>query len=273
MGGKKKLFNFYINSSIHVALAVVSLVLVTWLHFKIKVKEDLLFFIFFGTISGYNFVKYAGITGLHHRSLTKRLKNIQMFSFICLLGMLISSFYVGADVLLWSTFFGIFTLLYALPLLSKRRNLRSVSGIKIFIIAFVWAGVTVILPLVPFKNDLLDTLALEFVQRFLLVLVWILPFEIRDLKYDLVQLGTLPQRIGVTRTKILGIVMLIIVVGLELFKDTVTHATIFAVVAISLISGFLVWEAKENQSRYYSAFWVEGVPVLWLVFLLFFGIF
>src|SRR5690606_20153897 len=105
--------------------------------------------------------------------------------------------------------------------------------------AFVWAGVTVVLPVIPFKNGIFHNLALEFLQRFLLVLVLILPFEIRDLRYDLEQLGTLPQRIGVTRTKIFGILLLLGVIILEIFKETATTASVLAVVAMSLMTGLL----------------------------------
>lgn len=264
MGVAKKLLNFYINSSIHVAFAVVSLAIVTGLHFKIPMDKVLLLFVFFGTVTGYNFVKYADITGLHHRSLTKRLRIIQLFTAFSFLALLVSAFMINTLVLLWSVIFGIFTFLYALPVFSRRRNLRSISGIKIFIIAFVWAGVTVVLPVIPVKNGFFDILILEFFQRFLLVLVWILPFEIRDLKYDLEQLRTLPQLIGVTRTRILGLLLLLVVILLEFLKETASTASVLAIVAISVVSGVLVWLAKEQQSRYFAAFWVEGIPILWL---------
>ena len=274
MGAAKKLFNFYINSSIHVSLAVISLVVVTCVHFEIPVRESLVIFIFFGCICGYNFVKFAGITGLHHRSLTRKLRIIQIFTGFCLLACALAAFYVEIEVLIWSGFFGIFTLLYALPIFSKRRNLRSISGLKIFIIAFVWAGVTVVLPLIPFRNVILDNLTLEFSQRFLLVLVWILPFEIRDLKYDLEQLGTLPQQMGVTKTKLLGIFLLVIVISLEFFKKgTGAEGSFYALLLICVLTGILVWKSKEEQSRYFSAFWVEGIPVVWLVLLWLFGSF
>ena len=79
----KKILNFYINASIHVSLAVYSLVRVTELYFNLPYNEALDYFIFYGTITGYNFVKYADVAKLHHRSLTRNLKLIQIFSFIC----------------------------------------------------------------------------------------------------------------------------------------------------------------------------------------------
>lgn len=251
------------------ALAVVSLSLITVLHFELQVEKWMLLFIFFGTVTAYNFVKYAGITGLHHRSLAQSLKIIQVFSFFCLAGVGISAFYVAPGVLLWSAIFGALTLLYALPVFNKKRNLRSVSGLKIFIIAFVWAGVTVVLPVTGAKNVIFEALVLEFLQRILLVLAWILPFEIRDLKYDLEQLGTIPQRIGLTKTKILGLFFLLLVLFLEVLKNSGSTASTIAVIIMCIISGIFLAITREKQSRYFTAFWVEAIPILWLLILIF----
>jgi hypothetical protein len=264
----KKIFDFYINSSIHVALAVVSLCLVTVLHFGGQIDSSLLVFIFFAVVTGYNFVKYAAVAGLHHRTLTRGLKNIQIFSLLCFTGLLISSFFIDFKILLLSAIFGSLTALYALPVFSKRRNLRSISGIKIFIIGIVWAGVTVVLPGIGVKNAIFGDLFLEMVQRFLLVLVWILPFEIRDLKYDLEQLGTLPQRIGVTRTKIVGLLLLVIVIVTDLLKTSNSQASFNALVVMCLLTAIFVMASKEHRSRYFTAFWVEAIPIFWLGVLL-----
>lgn len=268
MKSLKIIFNFYINSSIHVALSVVSLCLVTFLHFKIPVKKELLVFVFFGTVVGYNFVKYAGIAKLHYRSLARNLKNIQIFSFFSFFGLCVSAFYVDISVFVVSGVFGLFTLLYALPVFSKRRNLRSFSGIKIFIIAFVWAGVTVILPIIGSVQEIDFSVVVEFLQRFLLVLVLILPFEIRDLKYDVKQLGTIPQRVGITKTKFFGIALLALVFLLGFLKDRMDAASLVGLGLFCAVCAALVWRAKESQSFYYAAFWVEGAPVLWLILLL-----
>lgn len=262
----KSFLEFYINSSIHVALAVVALCLVTNLNFEISAGYNLLLFIFFGTITGYNFVKYAPVARLHHRSLEKRLKLIQVFSFFSFLCLIWFSFKISFEILLWTGFFGLFTILYALPVF-KMRNLRSVSGLKIFVIAFVWAGVTVIIPVVSADLRFESSVPIEFLQRFLLILVLILPFEIRDLKYDLEQLGTIPQKVGVTKTKILGTVLLGIVLLLELMKPKFSSGSFAALSLTILISAIFVWQARERQSKYYASFWVESIPILWLLLL------
>ncbi|WP_029037103.1 UbiA prenyltransferase family protein [Salinimicrobium xinjiangense] len=268
MSATKKFLDVYINSSIHVAVAVVSLVTITNLHFNLTTDKSLLIFVFFGTITGYNFVKFSGVVKLYHRNLAKSLKIIRFVSLFSLLGLLITLFLVPLKVLLWSAGFGLLTLLYALPVFGRQKNLRSVSGLKIFIIAIVWAGVTVVLPITSNQNVIFETIGLEFSQRFFLVLVWILPFEIRDLKYDLQQLGTIPQRVGVTATKIIGLVILLAVVVLEILKNYSTLESILAVILTAIVTAVMVWKSNEDQSRYFTALWVEGIPVLWLMFLL-----
>ena len=57
----KRIFDFYINGSIHVALAVYALVRMTFHFFHIEYDEPMALFAFFGTIVGYNFVKYDGL--------------------------------------------------------------------------------------------------------------------------------------------------------------------------------------------------------------------
>ena len=62
----KRLFDFYINSSTHVSLSVVALGWITYLSLDINVNFVVLSFLFFSTVTGYNFVKYAesyGATG------------------------------------------------------------------------------------------------------------------------------------------------------------------------------------------------------------------
>ena len=83
----KTLLDFYINSSIHVALSVYALTWITLNEFQIEYDENILYFNFYATITGYNFVKYFGLAKFHHRRLASWLKVIQIFSFICFLAL------------------------------------------------------------------------------------------------------------------------------------------------------------------------------------------
>lgn len=263
----KKLFLFYINSSIHVALAVTALAAISSVHLQFPVDFNLLFFIFFGAVTGYNFVKYAGIARLHHRSLTKNLKVIQVFSFLSFLAMIYFAIKLNPEVILFALLFGLLTLLYALPFFGER-NLRTIGGIKIFIIAFIWAGVSVVCPAVNAEAALRGGVLLEFFQRFLFVLILLVPFEIRDLKYDKADLKTLPQKIGVKGSKVVGMFFLVLMMGVEFLKNSATPVSLTALGFMVILTGWFVMKAEEKQSAFFSSFWVESLPLLWLGLLL-----
>ncbi|MCB0463243.1 MAG: hypothetical protein R2816_09650 [Flavobacteriaceae bacterium] len=266
----KRIFDFYINSSIHVALAVCGLAWVTLLNFNVGADLDFVYFIFFATVTGYNFVKYFGLAKFHHRSLASWLKAIQIFSFLCFMGLCYYTFKLKIETIFYFAFLGIVTFLYAIPFLPKKifieaGSLRAISGLKIYVIAFVWMGVTVVIPLLN-ENYSLDSDALiESIQRFLYVIVAMLPFEIRDMKYDNLKLATIPQQIGTTKTKVIGTVLIVVFFLLEFLKDEFWLNKTIILGVVSMLMFFFLIFCSKNQKQYYSAFWVEGIPILWAI--------
>ena len=266
----KKIIDFYINSSIHVALAVYSLLRITELYFNLPYNEPLDYFVFYGTITGYNFVKYAGVAKFHHRSLTTNLKIIQIFSFFCFLLLCYYALKIELKTLLFLSPLALLTLLYAIPFLSGfQKNLRSISYLKVVVVAFVWASITVFLPIHDVGIEIIEAKPIYmFLQRFLLVTALILPFDIRDVKYDAISLQTIPKKIGVKNTKKLGVVLMISCLLLEfLITNTPSFRKVFFFVFMLFIS--LLMCATEKQSKYYSSFIVESVPIIWWCLLVF----
>ena len=264
----KQGLDFYINASIHVALAVYALVRITEIYFDLSYNETLNNFIFFGTITGYNFVKYAGVAKFHHRSLTNNLKVIQIFSLLCFLAMCFYAWQLSLKTLLYFVPFGLLTILYAIPFLSGfQKSLRTISYLKIIIVAIVWAGFTVLLPVLDVEKIPTLEVFLYCMQRFLIVIVLILPFDIRDVKYDAISLQTIPLKIGVPKTKKLGLTLMLFALVIEFMM----------LPSIPIKNGFLVFfflvivflmRSKVEQSNYYTSFWVEGIPIFWWVLLL-----
>lgn len=270
----KQLFNFYINSSVHVALSVYSLSWITLLESDIPYDENILYFNFYATITGYNFVKYFGVAKFHHRRLTTWLKSIQLFSLTCFVFMCFYAYQLEFETLIYIGGFGLLTFLYAIPFLPKhifldsQQNLRSIGGLKIYLIALMWSGVTVFLPLI--NNDaLLDIdVMVAGVQRYLFIMALMLPFEIRDLQYDSLKLSTIPQKIGITKTKLMGVLLISLFCLLQFFKDELIAIESWVLITSGLLTGLLIVLARKEQGRFYSSFYVEGLPILWLVLLL-----
>lgn len=267
----KRIFDFYLDASVHVALAIFSLVHITALTLNITVPIAFTYFVFFGSISCYNFVKY-GVEAEKYILVANRYhKNIQFFSIGCLLIAIYYAFFLSEKILLGLLILGGITALYALPVLPKHKNFRSLSGLKILIVATVWAGTTVILPALTQLEIISWDVKIEAFQRFLLVLILLVPFEVRDLKYDNPELKTLPQRVGVKGAKLIGWSWAIIFYVATFFKIELSVIIVGAKTILFVVLVIMLFKTKLYQGRYFSSFWVEAIPMFWWL-LLFLGI-
>ena len=257
----KQIFDFYLNSSIHVALSCYALVRVTFHVFHIHYNEPMALFVFFGTIVGYNFVKYDALVRVKRKPVGIQLKIIAVLSFLSLISAVYYFFYLKLITQIVSA--GIFsiTALYTLPFFPNRRNARNWAGVKIYIVALCWVGATLVLPIINAEIPLTTNFFIKFIQRFVLVFVLILVFEILDLANDDPHLKTVPQTIGVKKTKILGFLLLIPfwIVGILSFTFHDLMINLIMVIMLMLFIAF----ANPNRSKYYTSFWVESVPIFW----------
>ena len=264
----KKIVDFYLNASIHVALAVYALVRITEFYFQLPYNQNLNYFLFFGTITGYNFVKYAGVAKLHHKSLTNNLKVIQIFSFFCFLAMCFFGYKIQKETFFYMLPFVALTILYAVPFLSGlEKNLRQISYLKIIVVAVVWSAFTVLIPLVESNRTFNSNLVLILIQRFLIVIVLILPFDIRDVKYDAISLQTIPKKVGVEKTKRLGLILLVFSLFIEYLIDVEVNVK-NPFMLFFFLTVILLMRSKINQPKYYSSLFVESLPIIWWLFIL-----
>jgi hypothetical protein len=261
----KKLLDFYINSSVHVSLAVYALVRMTGYLFAIPDIQAPAWFAFFGTIVGYNFVKYDALARRYKLQIRTELKLIAALSFLSFLATLYFFFQLQNITKIIAVAFLILTMLYTLPFFPNRKNARNWAGVKIYIVSFCWVGVTLFLPIINAGIPIGSEVMLVAIQRFILIFVLILIFEIIDLKVDDLNLKTVPQQIGVERTKLVGGILLLIFILLGFFQIDFSFSILFLRLALVLTVFFFLMFASEGKSKYYSSFWVESIPVLWLI--------
>ena len=62
------------------------------IEFELEHSNSFYSAVFCGSVSGYNFVKYFGLTKFYYRSLTTRLKYIQLVSFLSFMGFVVVFF-------------------------------------------------------------------------------------------------------------------------------------------------------------------------------------
>ena len=264
----QSLFNFYLQSSLHVAFAVYALLQMTQHMFDIQNDSASGYFAFFGTIVGYNFVKYDALARKKGLKFTFKIKGIIALSIISFAAAIFFFFKLQLKTQLISFLILLLTMLYTLPFFPNRRNARNWAGVKIYIVALCWVGVTLLLPLLNAEVHFGMDVLWKSIQRFILVFVLILVFEIIDLANDDPHLQTVPQQIGVKHTKLLGTVLLIPFYFLEFLKTNVDFEQPIINMVLVVILWLLLLNSSEKKSRYYTSFWVESVPILWWIMVL-----
>ena len=103
-----------------------------------------------------------------------------------------------------------------------------------------------------------------FIQFFLFVVIYSMPFEIRDLKYDSKELRTIPQIFGIKKSKYISYILSFIFISISFINQSKNNDLISDVL-ISVILIFIIYRTKKNQTKYFSSFWVESVPVYWFI--------
>lgn len=231
--------------------------------FQIKEIQNVSLFAFFGTIVGYNFVKYDALARSQKLQMRLELKAIVVLSSIAFLAS--GYFFYQLERITQLIGFGFLalTLLYTLPFFPNRKNARNWAGIKIYIVAICWVGVTLFLPIINSQLPFDSYVFLVAVQRFILIFTLVLIFEIIDLKFDDPHLKTVPQQIGVFKTKQIGFVLMLVFVLFEFLSEDFILEFLVVKIGLAATTILFLLHVNENRSRYYASFWVESIPILW----------
>lgn len=260
----KKTFDFYIKASIHVSFATMSLTALTYHFCTIPLDFNLLWFVFFSTLFSYNLAKYLGYIKTHrtYKFVLKSIITLSLFA-VLICSYLFFKFNLKAQLNL--IFFSILNLLYMESFSKRIPNLRNLAGIKIYIVCFCWAGVTMLTPALNADLAINLDILIKFFQRFTLVLLLILIFEIYDLKYDNKTLKTVPQTIGIQKTKMIVYLLSLLFYLLEFFKQNDYHNQWFINLILCATIAWFTYTVNDKKGKYFTVFWVESTPILWLL--------
>lgn len=260
---KNRIVALYLNGSIHVSLAVFTLVQMTFYFCHLPFDAVVSVLAFSGTLFSYNFIKYAEVVYRHKNPFTLRLKVIIVMSIIALLVGTISFFLLNWRAQLVTLSLLVLAVLYAIPVSSNVSNLRNLAGLKVYIVCLCWATVTLIVPVVNAEIPISWDIGIKFTQRFILVFILIGIFEVVDLQYDDKYLKTLPQMLGITKTKWLLAFLLLPFYIIEFFKVGFQPIQAWNNLFIVLLTLFFIVYASPKRSKFFTLFWVESVPIVW----------
>ena len=260
----KLLFDYYINSSLHVSFCVICYIISINLINQIHVNWEDIAFVFFTTFFSYNFIKFNELLTSINKPVSLLLKSFFLKAVISLVISLYLFFNLSSSKQIFVVIISIITVLYTIPLISNY-TLRDNPILKILTVAFCWTMLIVIFPffgVLDFINIVYYSLLI-----FCLVTAQMIPFEIRDMLKDKDLVKTIIHNYGIKYSKNIGYFVLIIALLFTMITGYLLENLVFknSILIIILITAILVNFSREKQNKYYSSFIVESVPIYWLI--------
>ena len=275
----KKTADFFLFSNIFVAYCVVALCMSTEFlleHYSYTIN----LFVFFASLFTYNFqrlvrMRVQGELSFRQQWLQQNKFLLWVVTALSAIATVYFSLSLSYNSLRLLLPLGIIAFMYSLPLLywkGRWWRLREVPGIKIFLIALVWALVSVGLLVEEHQIGWTIDVWLLFLHRLCFVFAITIPFDIRDLKYDSLQLKTIPTVFGAEKARYIAYAALVmyelLVVAQFIFGDIIGFRALIALLCTSAATAYLLIKTTSDKGEYHFVFWIEGASALMNLFLM-----
>jgi 1,4-dihydroxy-2-naphthoate octaprenyltransferase len=159
---------------------------------------------------------------------------------------------------------GLFGFFYVVRVGGK--NLRAIPFFKIHVISITWSLLIAVFPWIEGGSS--PSVLMAFFAHYLFILAITIPFDIRDLKYDDKSYKTIPQVLGVKRSKQLTVLlMMVYIVLIQFIFPSLLSSPWFWITMLVIIG--LITAVNEEVSDWYCAGIIDGsIGLLGLVYLL-----
>jgi 4-hydroxybenzoate polyprenyltransferase len=262
-----KALGFIIHTNILIAFAATALTLATQVQLGMEPRAHIyLALIFLATLLDYNLHRFLTIYYKHEAVKNEKLKwaTEHLYIFIVLIilsfgGLIVVLFLVRSEILYLLIPLALLSFLYSFPLPGKqKRNFRllKIPGMKTFLIALVWTGATVLIP-VFFENQSFANLQITLLlaERFTFIFAIAIPFDIRDLEEDtLSSLKTLPVMLGESNSMKISNIFMLLSLSIATFHYVdakmlfVLPAYLFSIVSTLI---FINYKPLKNAAFYH----------------------
>lgn len=271
--------NFLLYSNIYIALCAVAMCLETYyvLDVQSNASPILMGLVFFSTLFIYAAHRLASLQKVDKSLKVDRFQIISTYKnhiFIyAIIGALGGGICFGflnfqSQVLLFVP--ALLSIAYILPLWGReRKRLRDVNFLKIFLIAIVWACVTVALVVSENQQTWNLKTLLVFIERCLFIFAITLPFDLRDREIDQAAgVLTLSVYLGEQRTIYLAHFLLLVSLGISAYIHPNIHFGSYLVTQV--FTALLIQYAAQQNKDYYFTALIDGTMWFrpgWVIFL------
>jgi 4-hydroxybenzoate polyprenyltransferase len=278
-----QLLNFLLFSNIFISLGAVAQGLFTYKLLGLTPSPLVCSFLFLATLSTYNLSILVNKPKDFLNSKYKRVRwiftnyrlNISI-TIISSLALIPLFFMLNFASQILMVFLGLLSIFYSLPLFSVDNHifcLRNISGLKLFLIAFVWSFSIVWLPILD-ANILIAhrEIIILVAKQFIFLTAITLPFDIRDLFEDKASnLKTLPTMFGAKKSYLFSLVLLILYVILLLCSNLDHFNSHFWGSIVSVVlAALIIWRSKTSRTEYHYFLFLDGVLIAQYLLLLLF---
>ena len=266
----KKLFDFFVFSSLFIACCAVLMVYQTSLLFHLSLPSTLYSFVFFGSVCSYNFHWY--LTPPHFSEATHKIKwnlsNRSIHLLLFILGLIgaATTCFLLIEHWLWLGFTAFFTFMYSAPLITHPFTiwLRKIAIGKTIFLALAWTHVTTLLPLLIAGAKLQEEHIWFVVNRFFFIYAICIVFDRRDIEKDrqagIKSLITYLSAKGVNT--LFWASLLIVLLTTFVLSGWINTVDLVILLIPGLIMGLLYQHSKENLSDYLYYFLLDGLMAL-----------
>lgn len=283
----KQFLDLLLFSNIFIALCAVAQALVTYQLLDTEPDKYLLGFLFFSTLAMYNYSILLSRPKNPEKSRFRRVRWIFShhrltitITIIAIISLIPLSLFLSATSFILLSFLAFISVAYNLPIFSlngKKYGIRNIPGVKLFLIAFIWALSCVLLPIVELESrNLLEVTTTDVLllvsKRFLFVAAITVPFDIRDLFQDKhYELRTIPVILGERKSYIFCLVLLIIyLILLFLFNNNFDLNFVGLAITV-MITAWLIFHSEWKRNEYYYFLLLDGTLILQYLVLLICG--
>jgi len=283
----RQTLDFLLFSNIYIAMCAVFQGMVTYWLLKVKPDEHILALLFCSTLALYNFSillskpqKPENSKFLRVRWIFSHYRLMITITIITALAIIPLSFFLNTSSRILLIGLGLISVAYSLPIFSfndKRFGLRNIPGVKLFMIAMVWAGSCVLLPILEIDANNAAMISINetiilLAKRFLFIAAITVPFDIRDLFQDKSnELKTIPVILGEKNALLICQVFLVSYLLLLFTLTEKFDSDFFALSLTILLSGWLIFKSKWKKNEYYYFLFLDGTMILQLIMLLLFS--
>lgn len=181
-------------------------------------------------------------------------------------GLITGLFHLNPGNFMVLAIIAVITILYSLPILpfKKKKRLKDFGLLKILILSYVWALITVWFPVVSLTRITHD-FQLIFLQRFVFMFALCLAFDIRDVLSDGKNgIHTLPVSLGIKKSYLIinGSLVLFLVLSILHFRASHQFMQLNAMILSALATYFIIEYAKNKNSDMLYLACVDGMMLL-----------